>query len=407
MKIAIITNKFPGHSYTFFQRDIIALIKSYNKSIDIFTIYPISKKFWELIKPINNINIDPKNVKHFSVNKLNLFKISKKQYKVFLVEYLLLLKSSYKYGLMATLKTTYTAFQALIWISNNCNYDKLIAYWGNYSATLAYLMNKLSFGKVKYSMFLHAGLDLYFQPIFLEKKLICASEIIVVCEYNKEYIKKNYYNLFSKIESKIFIHHLGLDMENFNFDFNKNKNGNILAIGRFDKCKGFDILIKSFSKLSKTNETIKLTIIGDGKEKQKLNKLIKNEKISKRVFMTGFLSFDKIKQYLINSAIFVHPSSEIGDAVPTVIKEALASGIPVIASNIVGIPELLDYGNCGILVQPANVNTLAEEMDKLLKNRKKRFLLSKRGRKFAENKFNMWRNGNRLLKIIEGKNVWN
>ena len=85
---------------------------------------------------------------------------------------------------------------------------------------------------------------------------------------------------------------------------------------------------------------------------------------------------------------------------PTVIKEALALGTPVVASDVAGIPELLDGGACGVLVPPREPGRLADAIAGLLADDGRRRDLARAGRTFAEATFDMWRNGSRLAGIL-------
>ena len=98
--------------------------------------------------------------------------------------------------------------------------------------------------------------------------------------------------------------------------------------------------------------------------------------------------------------LLVHPSVGLGDAVPTVIKEAMAVGTPVVASAVAGIPELLDEGRCGVLVSPRSPDRLADAIAGLLGDEARWRQLARAGRAFAEEKFDLWRNGRRLAEIL-------
>src|SRR5262245_11717046 len=100
------------------------------------------------------------------------------------------------------------------------------------------------------------------------------------------------------------------------------------------------------------------------------------------------------------ATIFVHPSSRLADGVPNVIKESMAAGTPVVASQVAGIPELLGNGKYGVLVLPKNVNALANAIEILLADEKLRLQYAYRGRKYAEEKFDLWRNGQRLAEFL-------
>lgn len=93
-----------------------------------------------------------------------------------------------------------------------------------------------------------------------------------------------------------------------------------------------------------------------------------------------------------SATLFVHaPLGE--DAMPTVIKEALASGIPVVGSRTAGIPELLDDGRCGALVPPDDVPALTDAIATLLADPGLRHRYAEAGRRHAETTYDLGKNG--------------
>jgi glycosyltransferase involved in cell wall biosynthesis len=86
--------------------------------------------------------------------------------------------------------------------------------------------------------------------------------------------------------------------------------------------------------------------------------------------------------------------------VPNVIKEALALGTPVVATEVAGIPELLDVGRCGLLVPPRDVGALASAIERLLTNPQLRRELATTGRRFAEKMFDQTANGRCLAEML-------
>jgi glycosyltransferase involved in cell wall biosynthesis len=112
------------------------------------------------------------------------------------------------------------------------------------------------------------------------------------------------------------------------------------------------------------------------------------------------LPFDEVQLSMTKATILVHPSDPLGDGVPTVIKEAMAVGAPVVASAVAGIPELLDDGRCGVLVPPRNPEALADAIAGLLGDEIRRKQQARAAREFAEKNFDLWRNGRRLADIL-------
>ena len=174
----------------------------------------------------------------------------------------------------------------------------------------------------------------------------------------------------------------------------------ILAVGALEKYKGFDYLLRAGEVLSGAGLDYQIIFIGDGKEAASLKTLASELHIENRVKFLGWLPPDAVRIAMTRATILVHPSNGLGDAVPTVIKEAMAIGTPVVASNIAGIPELLDYGRCGMLVPSKNPLSLATAVHTLLSNSDLRQRYARAARKHAEENFNLWRNGQQLAHLL-------
>ena len=97
--------------------------------------------------------------------------------------------------------------------------------------------------------------------------------------------------------------------------------------------------------------------------------------------------------------MFVHPPVAL-DAMPTVIMEAMAVGTPIIASDVAGIPELLDSGRCGVLVPPGDVAALAQAIATLLADASMRMGYARAARSHLEGPFNLRQNGWRLAEHL-------
>ena len=142
----------------------------------------------------------------------------------------------------------------------------------------------------------------------------------------------------------------------------------ILAIGSLLPMKGFDVLINALAILKSRGECFKCVIIGEGDERSKLEVLIRDFSLE-NVQLIGALSFEMIKEYLAQATILVMPSrfsSEGVDGIPTVLIEAMASGVPVVSTRFVGIPELVVHDFSGLLAEPGDKNDLAKQIERLL-----------------------------------------
>lgn len=139
---------------------------------------------------------------------------------------------------------------------------------------------------------------------------------------------------------------------------------NVLFIGRLSTIKGINHLLTALA-LIKTEVPFKLTLVGDGPQKQDLQKLASKLNIDHLVEFVGFIPRPGLAKYLEPADIFVLPS--LYEALPMVILEAIAVGIPVIASDLPGIRELLNENN-SILVEPGSPHLLATALTKLLED---------------------------------------
>ncbi len=134
------------------------------------------------------------------------------------------------------------------------------------------------------------------------------------------------------------------------------------TIANLYKNKGLEYLILAAKKLRENRKNYYFMIIGEGLEKQNLENLIKKHELENYVILTGRIP--DAYQYLKAFDLFVLPSVKEGQ--PWVILEAMAAGVPIVAINIAGIPEMIENEKSGILVEPADSNALAEAIKKML-----------------------------------------
>lgn len=396
IRLAVFTNQFPGKVNTFFARDIVTLI-NYGFCIDIFPIYPIQENYWQFV-PKDLRDIIQKKTKIKFLPPIHFFKNNS----LLLKDIDNIITQSKKFGITQYLKSYYVVRQATLWARYfDGYYDYMLSYWGNYAATYGFLANKALSRKVPFSFFLHAGTDLYRDQIYLEQKIQYASKVFTVCEFNMKFLQSLYADTFETFKHKLVLYHLGIDLNDLPFQSNFRDDSTLLTIGSFVPQKGFMDVVEALSLLASEFETIKLIMIGDGPERKNIQNVAKKLGLEDRIVFTGLLPFEIVKRYLQKCTILVHPSSELGDAVPTVIKEALASGLPVIASTIAGIPELVDYGKSGVLIPPTDRKTLAAAIRGLLLDSERRLQLAHNGRAYAESRFDIWKNGEHLCKQLE------
>jgi glycosyltransferase involved in cell wall biosynthesis len=160
----------------------------------------------------------------------------------------------------------------------------------------------------------------------------------------------------------------------------------VLTVCRISPEKGLEYLIEASKTVSKEFPKVKIIVIGfSGKdaspsEKQyydKLNKTIKQNNLERNFIILEKLSHLSIPNYLSVADIFVLPS--LSEGLPLAILEALATGVPVVATLVGGIPDLLEDGRDSILIKPGNSEELSKAILKLLSNDNLRKVMGEKG----------------------------
>lgn len=167
--------------------------------------------------------------------------------------------------------------------------------------------------------------------------------------------------------------------------------GRVLFVGRVLPIKGIGNLIKSISMIKKEKKEINLHIVGpylDIEYFEKLKKLVKELNIEDSVYFMGHLFGNKLFQEYSESQVFVLPSHD--ESNPFVLIEAMASGIPVVATEVGGIPYLIKEGENGFLVKDNDVENLSKKIIYLLDHRDAWNKISMRNREKA--KLYLWSN---------------
>lgn len=176
------------------------------------------------------------------------------------------------------------------------------------------------------------------------------------------------------------------DIANFHrlMDFEKNKNIFIIGvISRLSEEKGIQYLLRSIPKILKQEKNIAVYIAGEGKYKPKLEALINKLKISNYVRMIGHIN--NINAFLEKIDLFVQPSRS--ESLGIAIMEAMAKGVAVIATRVGGIPEIIENGKTGLLVNKKDPEDLAEKIIYLIKNADLRNKLGNEGQAVIAKRF--------------------
>ena len=166
----------------------------------------------------------------------------------------------------------------------------------------------------------------------------------------------------------------------------------IVIVAQLIPRKGHILLLDAFRDVKETNKNIRLFIYGRGHLKEKIKEYIDKNNLQDHVYLKGFLS--EIRSILHCFDFLVHPAQKEGLGIA--LLEAASLQLPIVATRVGGIPEIVHNNVNGLLVQPQSKKSLSDAMLKLIQNPSLREQLGKEGPKIVKRDFSVEKmvNGN-------------
>jgi colanic acid/amylovoran biosynthesis glycosyltransferase len=240
------------------------------------------------------------------------------------------------------------------------------AHFAGMAARTAFWIGR--FFPITFSFTAHAN-DIFAPRDFeigLDKLIGAARAIITETDYAKKFLQER----FPEPADRIHRIYNGLNLAEFRHADFSSVPPLVVAVGRLIDKKGFADLIRACRLLLERGKSFRCQIIGEGPLKKKLHEQIDELDLQSCVGLPGPKPQHEIKKYLAAGSAFVLPSvidPEGGmDNLPTVIMEAMATGLPVVSTAIGGIPEMVMENETGFLVGPGNPIALADSLERVI-----------------------------------------
>ncbi len=279
----------------------------------------------------------------------------------------------------------------------------LHAHFASDAATVAMLAGRLS--GLPWSMTAHAK-DIYHtysnpqrDRSFLRTKLNEARFTVTVSDYNLDYLRQ------LAPQATIYRIYNGVDLQRLQPHLAPREAGLIVGVGRLVEKKGFHHLIDACAILHQRQIDFRCVIIGEGPERETLERQIDRLNLGGRIELPGSLPQQQALDWLRRATVFALPcvvsASGDRDGLPTVLLESMALGTPAISTRVAGIPEMIDDGHSGWLVDPGNASRLATVLEETLRapaEEQRRIAANARGK--AESLFDLHRNVRRLSALF-------
>ena len=262
-----------------------------------------------------------------------------------------------------------------------------------------------------YSFTAHAK-DLYLtDPAILRTKMMDASFALTCTGFNQQYMEN-----ISQGACPVHLVYHGIDVERFTRGSHsqvvpmrgRNKDGEhlpmILSVGRMVEKKGFDTLLRAYALMRDQGLKFRAVLYGDGEKRAQLEALVRQLELHDIVEMPGSILQDELVEVYRQADMFAIACQilENGDrdGLPNVLVEAAAMEVPIVSTDVSGVPELIDDGINGFLVPSRDPQALAERMAKLLLDPQLRREFAQAGRERVLRDFDLQNNTHRILGLF-------
>jgi glycosyltransferase involved in cell wall biosynthesis len=271
--------------------------------------------------------------------------------------------------------------------------------WAGGPATAAWVASRLT--GIPFSMAGRAG-DIYPPDGALAEKIRDSLFVRVNNHANVDYLSSQAPAHAAKIN--LVYNSLTL-RENGESDVNMTPPVKLLAVGRFARTKGFDVLLKACKVMMDRGFKFKLTLVGSGFQGPLLKNLHHRLDLGDCVDMPGFLSHDQLTHLLRTHDMLVVPSvvhsSGDRDGIPNVIMEALSHRLPVVATDVCGITEVVRHGETGLIAPQKDPEALADAIMDMAADRERAVAMAARGRDLVKQMFDPQANGAKLFELFK------
>jgi colanic acid/amylovoran biosynthesis glycosyltransferase len=276
--------------------------------------------------------------------------------------------------------------------------DHLHVHFAHVPATVGMYASLIS--GVPYSFTAHAN-DIFVRPVALKEKVARATFCACISEFNVRFLTKLGCN-----PARLLVVRCGLDTSEYAYETPR-RNGNVLSlfsVGRLVEKKGFHVLIGALARVQGRGVPFNCRIVGSGPLEERLRSQIAELGLANCVHLLGSQPQHRVKELLAETDVFVLACVVARDGdqdgIPVALMEAMALGIPVISTEVSGIPELIQNRYNGLLAKPDDDEGLADCIVALAEQPQLIEATSLKARSTIENTFNATHSARELLALF-------
>jgi len=290
----------------------------------------------------------------------------------------------------------------LAWVLRRDGFEHLHVHFANVPASVAEVVHRLI--GIPYSLTAHAK-DIYLTPAAELARKIEGAECVLTCTaHNQRYLAD-----LASGRTPVRLAYHGVDVGRFggrppHATTAISERPLIVSVGRFCEKKGFEYLIRACRILADRGYRFSCQIVGYGELQNGLEKMIVDLGLEEFVELPGTMTQDQLAALYPRARMFVLPCLITGngdrDGIPNVLIEAMASGTPVISTDVSGISELVQHMENGLLVEQRDARAIAEAMELLLVRSDLRSRLAHNGRETVRQGFTLEASALRVHDIL-------
>jgi glycosyltransferase involved in cell wall biosynthesis len=403
VRVAYVCSRYPAISHTFVLREVLALRRR-GVTVDTFSIRRTAST--DLLTAADNEAFDttfailPPGWLRFTVAHLRALALAPAAYAATLRRTLSLAPT----GVRGRLWQVFYFAEAIVLAREveRRGVDHMHAHFANVGSDVALLA--ASFGEAAgrgpatWSFTMHGPAEFYdVHQHRLREKVDAASFVACISDFCRSQLMGL---VPTKEWDKLHVVHCGLVTADFSPGSERVAGGplRVLNVARLTGVKGHPILLEAVAELRRDGHDVTLTILGDGPERERLDQIARELEIEDAVAMPGAVGQDRVRHELAHADVFCAPS--FAEGVPVVLMEAMAMELPVVATRVMGVGELVEDGKHGQLVPPARADLLAAALASLAGDPDRRARMGAAGRRKVQAEFEQDASAVRLAELF-------
>lgn len=263
-------------------------------------------------------------------------------------------------------------------------------------ALIAAKSGKLTFSLTEHGPYVFDNCD----SLYLSDKFAEARTVVCISDYCRSQVMRQ---VPPRHWNKLHVVRQGVDVKCFSRNRTRpmrRERVSILCVGRLTPTKGQRLLVQACAELRRKGISFQCVIVGAGPDSEPVRQMVADLGLKDCVQLAGGVGEDDVRRFCESADIFV--LATLAEGLPTVLMEAMAMKLPVVSTDVMGIPELVDDGVNGLLVRPGRVDELAEALDRLARDPALRTRLAHAGREEVERHYRLEANVASLAQVLRG-----